>query len=149
MRDKVCIHLQVRSLMRFTFLVYKSQWNDYSSPVASTSAPQPRNFQTSNAKSAAKHPLAFPYHHRFTWDMAHTVTHRAMESVEPVTGKSCCRAGMLPEGLCLWKVLRLPEIFTRGINGVIQNAVQGKAFPKTKALFASKSLLPNKMRLKK
>lgn len=46
------------------------------------------------------------------------------------------------------KVLYLPEVFSKEINGVIQNAVQGKAFPKTKALFASKSLLQNKVRLK-
>ena len=55
---------------------------------------------------------------------------------------------MLPEGLSLWKVLHLPEISTREINGTIQNAVQRKVFPKTNALFASKSVLQNKMRWK-
>lgn len=39
MKDKVCIHLQVRSIRRFTSLASESQWSDSSSPAGSVLAP--------------------------------------------------------------------------------------------------------------
>lgn len=39
MKDKVCIHLQVRSIRRFTCLASESQWSDSSSPASSVLAP--------------------------------------------------------------------------------------------------------------
>ena len=59
MRDKICIHLQVRPLMRFTFLVYKSQWNDElsSSQYISSSATDLPNVK---CKVHSKAPSCFP-----------------------------------------------------------------------------------------
>lgn len=107
MKDKVCIHLQVRSKTGFTSQSSESQWSDSSSPAGSVLAPAmdlPNIKYQMHSKAPSCCPLPSHIH----------LGHCTSREPGKVSESSCCLR------VCLWKVLPSPEISPREINSATQ-----------------------------